>query len=446
MFSSIRVVTNSAKLSLSFSVGAAFLLAVGAAAVLVIDHVNSILGDISFYNLQIDQVAETITAIRVHPERCHPNLVRVDDLQKWARTDFERTQIANARRELERPTAPGDAIGDLEQLSAYYRKAVEEDHQQLLVIHQRAVQGAIILMSGSVVLLVAIMVLVRRWFLGPLFDVQEAIQLAIAGDPGQPLPHSEMGELVAPVRELAGKIRQLEDRASRAERQATAGDASTRVGQNLRNLIHSVRSMAQRERKAEQIDASAKAAFDYIIATSEMMDHWVGSLVNATRPLELQACRQSVEPVIRDSVSSLGPLLAERAIKVEFKPAESLPDVQLDRVVFEQALVAILKNAIDASPDESCITVTMNYGNSEMVTVSIHDEGEGMSEEVRQHAFDPFFTKKKDGVGLGLAYAQKIVELHGGKIEIESKPGKGTRVHVHLPPAARSIGKSGKKA
>ena len=437
--------TNSAKLSLSFSVGAAFLLAVGAGAVLLIDHLNSILGDIGFYNLQVDQVAETTTAIRVHPERRRPNLARVDDLQKLARTDFEHTQIANARRELERPTSPGDAIDELEQLSGYYRKAAEEAYQQLLVIHQRAVHGAIILMSSGVVLLVTIMLLVRRWFLGPLFDVHEAIHLTLAGDSRQPLPKSEMGDLVAPVRELVGKIRQLEDRASRAERLATAGDASTRVGQNLRNLIRSMRKLGTSERAAEHVDPRAKNAFDYIVATTETMDHWVGSLVNTTRPLELQACRQSIEPVVRDSISLLHPFLAEHAIKVEFKLAESLPDLQLDRVLFEQAFIAVLKNAIDASPDESCITIMANYGNSEMVTLTVNDEGEGMSEEVRQHAFGPFFTKKKDGVGLGLAYAQKIIDLHGGKIEIESQLGKGTRVHIHLPPAASPSGKPGKK-
>ncbi len=429
--------TNSAKVSLSFSVGAAFLLAVGATAVLLIDHVNSILGDISFYSLQIDQVAETITAIRLHPEHRQPNFVRVDDLQPWARTDFERTQIANARRELERPRSPGDAIGELEKLSAYYRKAAGEAHQRLLTIHQRAIQGAIILMSGGVVLLVTIMVLVRRWFLGPLFDVSAAIQLAIAGDAGQPLPKSELGELVAPVRELADKVRQLEDRTSRAERLATAGDASTRVGQNLRNLIHSMRKLVASERATEHVDPHAKAAFDYIVATTETMDHWVGSLVNATRPLELQACRQAIEPIVRDSVPLLHPLLSERAINVEFRFADTLPDLQLDRVLFEQALVAVLKNAIDASPDESRITIATANSPNEMITITVMDEGEGMSEEVRKRAFDPFFTKKKDGVGLGLAYAQKIVELHGGKIDIESEPGKGTRVRIHLPAARR---------
>jgi signal transduction histidine kinase len=439
-------VTNSAKLSLSFSVAAAFFLAVGIGAVLLIDHVNSILNDISFYNLQLDQVADAMTAIRVHPDRQQQNLARVDDLQKWARSDFERARIANARAELEHPGSPGDVIGELEQLSAYYRKIAGEAHQQLLVIHQQAIEGAIILMSGGIVLLVMIMVLVRRWFLSPLLDVHEAIHLTIAGDSRQPSPQTEMGELVAPVRELAGRIRQLEDRAGRAEKLAAVGEASTRIGQNLRNLIHSIRKLVASERAAEEVDPRMKAALDYVAATTETMEHWVASLVNATRPLELQACRQSIEPVVRDAVSLLHPLLSERAVKVECEFADSLPDLPLDRVLLEQALVAVLKNAVDASPDESCITVTTSYGNSGMVTVTVRDEGEGMSEEVRQHAFDPFFTKKKDGVGLGLAHAQKIVELHGGRIEIESRPDKGTRVHIQLPASATASRKSGKKA
>lgn len=428
--------TNSAKLSISFSVSAAFLLAVGAAAVLFIDHVNSILSDTGFYNLQITQVSETAAAIRVHPERRRPNLAQLDDLEKWARTDFEHSQVEKARRDLER-SAPEDALGELETLSAYYRKANGEAHQQLLTIHQRAIQGAILLMSSGVVLLALMMVLVRRWLLGPLFDVHDAIQLAIAGDQQQPGPKGEIGEIVAPVRELAGRVKQLEDRAARSERLAAAGEMSMRVGQNLRNLIRSIRTLAAYERDATSVSPDAKAAFHSMIATTETMDRWAGSLVNATRPLDLQACRQSVEPVIRDSISLLHPSLSERSIKVDFKPSDSLPDVHLDRHMFEQVLVAVVQNALDASPDESRIAIMTATSPNDMVVVTVTDEGEGMNEEVRKHAFDPFFSKKKDGVGLGLPYALKIVELHGGKIDIDSEPMKGTRVHIYLPAAAR---------
>ena len=197
--------TNSAKLSLSFSVAAAFLLAVGTGAVLLIDHVNSILDDIGFYNLQIDQVADAITALRVHPERQEPNLARIDDLQKWARTDFERTRIVNASAEFERPTSSGDAIGELERLSAYYRDTAGKAHERLMVIHQRAIQGAIILMSGGVLLLVVIMMLVRRWFLGPLFNAAEAIHLTLCAQ--------HLGFILAIVRGEFTSCRQLRLRA-----------------------------------------------------------------------------------------------------------------------------------------------------------------------------------------------------------------------------------------
>ena len=290
-----------------------------------------------------------------------------------------------------------------------------------------------------------IMVLVRRWFLGPLLGVHDAIHLTIAGDPQQPRPKSEMAELLAPVHELAAQARQLEERAIRAERLAAAGETSTRVGQNLRTLIHSLRTMAKNKRNAEHVDPSAKAAFDYVVATTGAMEHWVGSLVNSTRPLELRACRQSIEPVIRDSISLLNPLLSERAIAVEFNPPDSLPDVHLDRALFEQAFVAVVRNAIDTSPDEGRVTVMTATSPNEMVTVTVMDEGEGMEEEVRKHAFDPFFTKKKDGVGLGLTLAQKIVELHGGKIDIVSEPTNGTRVHIYLP-ISRSNGKPDKRS
>ena len=435
--------TNSTKLSLSFSVAAAFLLAVGAGSVVLIDRVNRILEDVGFYHLQINQVAETMTALRLRPTKARENLPRIDDLKRLARTDSEIKEIIKAREVIERGAPPSQAIADLEQLSEYYRKAAEQARQQLMMIHQWAVQGVIFLMGGGTVLLASMMVLVRRWFMTPLFDVHEIIQLAIADDPARPLPKNELRELMAPVCELAGKVKHLEGRATRAERLASAGEACTRVGQNLRNLVHSMRTMAQYERDAQGANPNTKAALDYIVATTNTMDRWVTSLVNTARPVELKSCRQAVEPIIRDSVSLLNPLLSERSITVEFEPADTLPDVQLDRALFEQALVAVVKNAMDASPDESRIVVTITSRHDDTVRVTIADEGEGMSEEVRRRACDAFFTGRQDGVGLGLTHVLRIVELHGGKIEIESEPRKGTRVHIDLPGAASSNGKPG---
>jgi signal transduction histidine kinase len=384
-----------------------------------------------------------MTDLRLHPANARASLSRIDDIKGLARTDAELKEIAKVEEAIKSGAPSSQAIADLERLSEYYRKAAERARQQLVMIHQWAIQGVIFLMGGGTVLLAGMMVLVRRWFMNPLFDVHEVIQIAIADDPARPLPKNELRELVAPVSELAGKVKQLESRATRAERLATAGEACTRVGQNLRNLVHSMRTMAQYERNAQATNPNTKTALDYIIATTNTMDRWVTSLVNTTRPLELKSCRQSVEPILRDSVSLLNPLLSERSITVEFVTAESLPDVLLDRALFEQALVAVLKNAMDASADESRIVVTTSCRQADTVRVTIADEGEGMSEEVRRRACDAFFTSRQDGVGLGLTYVLRIVELHGGKIEIESEPRKGTRVHIDLPGDAGSSGKPG---
>ena len=434
----INPVTNTAKLSVSFSVAAAFLLAVGAVSVLLIDHVNRILDNVGFDNLQTTQTADAITDLRLHPERVRQDLIRIDDLKRMARTDLETDHLSKARKAVESDSSTA-AIAELEQLSSYYRNDAEQARKQLVAVHQSSIQGAAILMGSGVLMLMVIMVLVRRWFINPLFDVHHAIQLAIANDPAHPLPDNEMRELVAPVTDLVSKAMELENRALRAERLSAAGEASTRVGQNLRNLVQSIRTMAQRKRSGESIDPGTKATFDHVIASANAMDRWVTSLVNASRPLELKACQQAIEPVIRDSVSLLNPLFLERGITVDFEPADDLPDVQMDRPLFEQALVAILKNAMDASLDDGRIVVVTTRCQNDMVRVTVADEGEGMSAEVRQRACEPFFTKKTDGVGLGLTYTQRIIDVHGGKLEIESEVNKGTRIHLDLPIAVPSV-------
>jgi signal transduction histidine kinase len=436
-------VTNGTKLSVSFSLAAAFLLAVGVASVLLFDHVNHILGDVGFYNEQIERTTETIAALRLHPKDTQQNLALIEDLKGLARTEVETQDIAKAQQAIESKAPVSQAIAPLEQLSSYYRKAASHSHGQLVMIHQWAVHGAIILIGVGTLLLWGLMVLMRRWFINPLFDVHEAIQLAIVDDPKRPVPDNEMRELVAPICEMVAKAKHLEMRATRAERLAPVGEACTRVGQNLRNLVHSMRTMAQHERDAENIDPNAKSALGYVVSTANSMDRWITSLVNAARPLELKSCQQAIEPVIRDSVSLLDPLLLQRDITVAFEHADTVPDVQLDRSLFEQALVAILKNAMDASPDESRILVTTASNPDGSVRVTIADEGEGMSEEVRSRACDPFFTKRKDGVGLGLTHAQRIVELHGGKMTLESEIKKGTRVHIDLPSAIGANDKPG---
>ena len=174
-------------------------------SVLLIDHVNRILENVGFYNLQATQAAETITELRLHPEGEQQNLARIEELRRIARSEREIDDLSKARKAVESGAPSSVAIADLEQLSAYYRNAAERARLQLVAVHQSAVQGAALLMGLGILLLMVIMMLVRRWFISPLFDVHDAIHLAIANDPAHPLPDNEMRELVAPVSDLVAK-------------------------------------------------------------------------------------------------------------------------------------------------------------------------------------------------------------------------------------------------
>jgi len=98
----------------------------------------------------------------------------------------------------------------------------------------------------------------------------------------------------------------------------------------------------------------------------------------------------------------------------------------------QQVLINLLKNAADASPEGSAVTVTAKR-SQEDIRITISDTGCGMSREDISRLFQPFFTTKQKGTGIGLALAKKILQHHGGDITIESAPGKGTNVIMTLP-------------
>jgi signal transduction histidine kinase len=133
----------------------------------------------------------------------------------------------------------------------------------------------------------------------------------------------------------------------------------------------------------------------------------------------------------------LSPSITEKAIKVEFEPPEDLPAVHIDRALFEQALLAILANAIEASPRKGQLVVLAESDANGTVSISVQDEGEGIPNDIRHKVFDQFFSTKPKRVGLGLTIAHRIITLHGGRIEIESQPEQGTRVRIHLPASAK---------
>ena len=136
--------------------------------------------------------------------------------------------------------------------------------------------------------------------------------------------------------------------------------------------------------------------------------------------------------VLEEMIDFFGP--TARAANIDIKcylPAD-LPPLNLDQELFRQALLNLMLNAEQAMPNggELTIQAALEPGG---ISLSLIDTGKGMTEEVLAKVFQPFFTTRPGGNGLGLATTRKIIEAHGGRIEVQSEPGRGTKFTLHLP-------------
>ena len=142
--------------------------------------------------------------------------------------------------------------------------------------------------------------------------------------------------------------------------------------------------------------------------------------------------------VIEEMIDFFGP--TARTANIEIKPfiSADLPPVCLDQEMFKQALLNLLLNAEQAMPQGGELTIQATCEECEPpnVCLSLIDTGEGMAADVLAKIFQPFFSTKKGGTGLGLPTTRKIVEAHGGTIAVESEPGRGTKFTIRLPAAA----------
>ena len=151
--------------------------------------------------------------------------------------------------------------------------------------------------------------------------------------------------------------------------------------------------------------------------------------------------RESVPQLIEGLLPAFSEPMRERGVELRVELPPGLPEVRVDPMQLEQALLEIISNALDAMPDSGRLSIearSEGEGNSAGdVTIAITDTGRGIPEHVLPSVCEPFFTTRPEGTGLGLAIAKRYVEQNGGRLEIASRRDAGTVVRVRLPAAAR---------
>ncbi len=184
----------------------------------------------------------------------------------------------------------------------------------------------------------------------------------------------------------------------------------------------------------ETTDAANKLEQYLSVAKGEInrLDYIVTQFLQAIRPSPLQLKVVSLNEDMERTIELLRPELENRGITIKTKLARQLPATPIDPTQTQQALVNLVKNAMQAMTRDGILTLQTG-ANDEAVWVSVADTGGGIPQEQINRIFEPFYTTKKKGTGLGLMIVQRIVRAHNGRIELDSQVGQGTTFRLWLP-------------
>ena len=212
----------------------------------------------------------------------------------------------------------------------------------------------------------------------------------------------------------------------RSERLAALGQLSAGLAHELRNPLSSIKGSAELlSRSAGEGNPVAQELAQIIIEEAERTNSLVTRFLDFARPLEPR--RQPVD------VTKIIDRAAQRAgVSIIRNYSPDVPPLNIDAELMEQVFLNLLSNAAQAGPPGAPITVVTRSDDG-LADISIVDRGCGIPPEKIDSIFNPFVTTKHNGVGLGLAIVSKIVDGHGGKMAVESAPGKGSAFHVLLP-------------
>ncbi len=207
---------------------------------------------------------------------------------------------------------------------------------------------------------------------------------------------------------------------------ASAGNANVKVRARQRpQSLPTESDTAEVAGRLEQFLGVAKGEID-------RLDYIITQFLHAIRPTPPQFKPASLNEVVSKTLATLKPELENRGLNLKTRFAHQLPLTPFDATQIQQVLVNLVKNAIQAMTRGGTLTVQTGEG-SEAVWVSVADTGGGIPEEQLNRIFEPFYTTKKKGTGLGLMIVQRIVRAHNGHIEVDSQVGRGTTFRIWLP-------------
>lgn len=293
---------------------------------------------------------------------------------------------------------------------------------------------------------IAFAVYLARRYTAPIHRLAEDFKKVSAGDLSVTFPvesKDEIGELAAAFNEMVEKLREreaLEKRLYEAEHLSRVGQLASGIAHEIRNPLNYI-SLAIDHLRAEmsancpERGAQMTEVADKIREEVRRANYMVVNFMNYGRPLKVRKSQVDYQELLERTLPVVQAKLAEQGAVVERQIDPDLPPLWLDPELMRNCITNFITNAAQAMPGGGLIKLgaEMDKDNPGWVCLSFTDQGGGIAEDDLEKIFQPYFTTKDLGIGLGLAITERIVKEHGGEISVTSSPGTGTTFTVRLP-------------
>ena len=241
-------------------------------------------------------------------------------------------------------------------------------------------------------------------------------------------------DLEVRVAERTAELVEAHDRLAHNAKVAALGRVAAQVAHEVRNPLYGLLlySTHLKDELAGKLTEDQVELFDNMIETINQLTSTTQQILDFARPVKLALRPVDLNSVVSAVLKLLHLQISANGVEVEFDQGDSNPIARIDEACIRAALLNLILNAVESMPTGGILSITSTT-TGETASLAIKDTGSGMSEERVKKIFEPFNSDKTNGLGLGMPYAKKIIEEHGGNIRVESKPGEGTQVWINLP-------------
>lgn len=249
-----------------------------------------------------------------------------------------------------------------------------------------------------------------------------------------PRPIAERERYLLVMRDIT-EFKELERKYYETEKLAAIGQLSAGIAHEIRNPLSSIKMSLQILEKRLKPEGNDLKRFKIAQREVEHLEELVNDVLIFARPMEPKQRVAQVQRIIENALEMAEKIIKDKELSVETVVDDQVPQVFVDPHMIEQALLNLIRNAVEAMEHGGKLVLRAEEipGDESTVAIEVIDNGCGMDEEEILHSFNPFFTLKKQGTGLGMSQVKKIMDLHQGTIEIKSKKGVGTKVTLFLP-------------